>query len=100
MERTRRVLVTLSQGLQQGRKKPMKHLDRNELLAEDGILAEPGEARIRKALLIFAAIFGPPLLLFAYYRLMFPGLVNSDAMDFAQIGRNLSQGRGFVTYIL
>jgi hypothetical protein len=31
---------------------------------------------------------------------MFHGLVNRDALDFAQLGRNLSQGRGLVTYII
>ncbi|MBB6053005.1 ArnT family glycosyltransferase [Armatimonas rosea] len=31
---------------------------------------------------------------------MFPGLVNSDALDYAQIARNLSKGRGFTTYFL
>ena len=32
--------------------------------------------------------------------MMFPGLINGDALDFAQLGRNMSAGRGFVTFIL
>ena len=31
---------------------------------------------------------------------MFPGLTNADSLDFAQLGRNLSEGRGFTTYVL
>lgn len=51
--------------------------------------------------LIAAALFALPLALLAFhYKAMFPGLVNDDALDFAQLGRNLSQGRGFVTYFL
>ncbi len=39
-------------------------------------------------------------LLFVYYRTMFPGLTNPDAIDFAQLGRNVSAGRGFTSYVL
>ena len=56
--------------------------------------------RTRTIVLALAALIGPPALLLLYYKLMFAGLVNSDALDFAQLGRNLSSGRGFVTYIL
>ena len=45
-------------------------------------------------------LVGPLLLLLVYYKTMFPGLTNADAMDYAQLGRNLSSGRGFVTSIL
>lgn len=46
------------------------------------------------------ALIGPILLLALYARTHFGGLVNSDAIDFAQIGRNLSDGRGVSTYVL
>jgi 4-amino-4-deoxy-L-arabinose transferase-like glycosyltransferase len=65
-----------------------------------GVEAEPSEARLRTFVLLVATLIGPPLLLFAYWKLMFPGLINSDALDFAQLGRNMSSGRGFVTFIL
>jgi hypothetical protein len=42
----------------------------------------------------------PALLWLLYYRLMFPGLTNPEALDYAQLGRNLASGRGFVTYLL
>ena len=55
----------------------------------------PNEVRFRNWVLTLALILGPPALLYLHYRLMFPGLTNADAMDFAQIGRNLHEGRGF-----
>ena len=63
-------------------------------------LAEPSEVRFRAGVLGLALLIGPPLLLVLYFKMMFPGLINPDALDFAQIGRNLSEGRGFVTEIL
>ena len=42
------------------------------------------EDRLRTVLLTVAALAVPPLLLFLYYRLMFIGLINGDALDFAQ----------------
>lgn len=63
-------------------------------------LEEPSEARFRAWVLAIAAIVGPPLLFILYYKTMFPGLTNSDALDFAQLGRNLSSGHGFTTLIL
>jgi 4-amino-4-deoxy-L-arabinose transferase-like glycosyltransferase len=59
--------------------------------------AEPSEVRFRTWALVIAMLIGPPLLLFIYDKTMFPGLTNPDALDFAQVGRNLSEGRGFVT---
>ena len=51
--------------------------------------------------LIPVGLFAIPLLLFAiYFKTMFVGLVNPDAMDFAQLARNLGAGKGFTTYIL
>ena len=42
-----------------------------------------------------------PLLIFTlYFKVMSVGLTNPDAMDFAQVARNLGAGRGFTTYIL
>src|SRR5688500_9722008 len=63
-------------------------------------LAEPSEARFRFWALLILMIVGPPLVLILYFGVMFPGLTNPDALDFAQIGRNLSSGRGFSTLIL
>jgi hypothetical protein len=61
---------------------------------------EPSEARFRAWVLTIAMLTVPPLLLALYFKTMFPGLTHSDALDFAQLGRNLSAGRGFTTYIL
>lgn len=66
----------------------------------DPSLAEPSEARFRTLVLAIAVLVGPPLLLLFYYKMMFPGLNNVDALDFAQLGRNMSSGRGFVTYVI
>ncbi|HEY3282876.1 MAG TPA: glycosyltransferase family 39 protein [Armatimonadota bacterium] len=66
----------------------------------EGVIAEPSEARVRALLLGLLMVAGPPLLLILYARTMFPGLTNSDALDFAQLGRNLASGHGFVTNIL
>lgn len=66
----------------------------------DGVAAEPSDLRFRKWVIALALIALPPALLYVHYRLMFPGLTNPDAMDYAQIGRNLHEGRGFVTYVL
>ena len=65
-----------------------------------GEAAEPGDDRLRRAMLVGVLVLAPPLLLYLYYRNVFPGLLNTGALDFAQLGRNLSEGRGFVTYIL
>jgi hypothetical protein len=66
----------------------------------DGVTAEPSETRLRSLLTALALLIGPPLLAFVYYKVMFQGLVHPDALDFAQLGRNLNEGRGFVTSIL
>lgn len=50
--------------------------------------------------MMLALILVPIALLYVHYRLMFPGLTNPDALDYAQVGRNLHEGRGFVTYVL
>lgn len=73
---------------------------RQHAAARGGDAAERTEAGLRRVVLAALVICGPPLLLFAYYQIMFSGLVNADAMDFAQIGRNMSAGRGFSTYFL
>ncbi len=81
-------------------------LKRFKLLWQDstahtaGGTEEPSEAKFRKILLTVAFLVGPPLLFYLYYRAMFPGLVNRDALDFAQLGRNLASGRGFTTFVL
>jgi hypothetical protein len=62
--------------------------------------AEAGESRIRLWILGVVGAITPFLLLGVYYKTMFAGLINPDALDYAQIGRNLSEGRGFTTLIL
>ena len=54
----------------------------------------------RNWLLPLVLIVVPLLLLIIYSKTMFPGLTNTDALDFAQLGRNISAGRGMVTYVL
>jgi hypothetical protein len=71
--------------------------------AEEAIAAEPSEVRLRRLILTVLMFVVPPLLLFAYLKIMLPGamnLTNTEALDYAQLGRNLSLGRGFVTYVL
>jgi 4-amino-4-deoxy-L-arabinose transferase-like glycosyltransferase len=70
---------------------------------EEAITAEPSEVRLRRVILTVLMLVVPPLLLFAYLKFRLPGGVaftDPDALDFAQLGRNLSLGRGFVTYVL
>lgn len=45
-------------------------------------------------------IVAPLLLLALYGKLTYAGLINTDALDFAQLGHNISSGRGMVTYVL
>lgn len=66
----------------------------------DGGVIDASEARFRAWLLAAAMLLGPPLLLYLYYQRMFAGLIDPNAMDFAQLGRNLSAGKGFTTYFL
>ena len=54
----------------------------------------------RNWLIPLVLIVVPLLLLIIYSKTMFPGLTNTDALDFAQLGRNISAGRGMVTYVL
>jgi 4-amino-4-deoxy-L-arabinose transferase-like glycosyltransferase len=60
----------------------------------------PSEGLFLKWLIAGALILIPIVLLALYYRAMFSGLVNNAALDLAQVGRNLSDGRGFTTYFL
>ena len=70
----------------------------------DGATRKPAgffqESVFQRTLLALLLCVVPCLLLIAYYKALFPGLTNDDAIDFAQLGRNLSGGRGFVTYFL
>jgi 4-amino-4-deoxy-L-arabinose transferase-like glycosyltransferase len=61
---------------------------------------DAGETRIRTLLVRAIAVFGPVILLVFYYKMLFPGLTNPDALDFAQIGRNIASGKGFTTFFL
>lgn len=51
-------------------------------------------------LMFLATLIVPAVLLFVLYQKQFNGLINADAMDFAQLGRNMSSGQGYHTYIL
>jgi 4-amino-4-deoxy-L-arabinose transferase-like glycosyltransferase len=54
-----------------------------------------------QTILLGTFLVGLPILIYAiYYKSMFMGLINSNAFDYAQLARNLSQGRGFTTYFL
>jgi 4-amino-4-deoxy-L-arabinose transferase-like glycosyltransferase len=59
-----------------------------------------GEGAIRNGLILGSLFLVPLLLYVLYYKALFNGLINSNALDFAQLGRNLSEGRGFTTYFL
>ena len=67
---------------------------------DDAKYVNKSENLIQKWLILGALIGIPLALLFLYYKLMFVGLVNINAFDYAQLGRNLSEGRGFTTYFL
>ena len=54
----------------------------------------------RNWMLAVVLIIVPVLLLALYTRAVFPGLTHTDALDFAQLGRNIAAGRGLVTYVL
>lgn len=59
-----------------------------------------GEGFFSNAIIAIGLFAIPLLLLVVYYKLMFVGLTNNNAMDFAQLGKNLSDGKGFTTYYL
>lgn len=82
------------------RVKKLRILRRDTRPRGDGLTAEPAEVRLRTWLIAIFLLVGPPILLWLYCKTMFPGLTNTDALDFAQLGRNLSAGRGFVTYVI
>ena len=63
-------------------------------------LEEPSEAHHRTILLRIAALVIPPVIFFVYFQRMFVCLINTDALDMAQLARNLAHGHGFTTYIL
>ena len=50
--------------------------------------------------LLLLLIVAPVLLLAIYSKFVYVGLVNPYALDFAQLGRNISAGHGMTTYIL
>ena len=63
-------------------------------------VAEPSEAFFRALLMPIGMVALPLILAILYARATTAGLSRVDAIDFAQLGRNLSEGRGFVTYFL
>jgi len=55
----------------------------------------------RRQWVTLALVLAVPLAaLYAYRAARFAGLTNSDALDLAQLGRNLAAGRGFSTFVL
>ena len=60
----------------------------------------PTEAFFRALLIPVGVVALPLVLVILYARATTAGLMRADAMDFAQLGRNLSEGHGFVTYFL
>jgi 4-amino-4-deoxy-L-arabinose transferase-like glycosyltransferase len=65
-------------------------------IAKTSVKARPG----KQGGTLLGLILGAILLDFLYCKHMQTGLVNPDAMDFAQCARNLLQGHGFTTQIL
>jgi hypothetical protein len=61
---------------------------------------ESGRTQMLSWVPMLILCIGPLLLLGCYEAVMFSGLTDADALDFAQLGRNASAGRGLVTYIL
>jgi len=55
-------------------------------------------ARFWQLLLIL--IVAPLLLVTVYSKVVYSGLISTDALDFAQVGRNISAGHGMTTYVL
>ena len=78
----------------------MKQKFREKSAQGDGVQAEPTELKLQKWLTSIGLILVPVVVLALYYKVMFVGLTNGDAFDFAQIGRNLGAGRGFTTFVL
>ena len=66
--------------------------------AASGIV-EKSEIKLRSIVIGIVAAAVPLLLLFLYFRAFFTGLVAPEAMDLAQLGRNL-MSRGFSTSII
>lgn len=60
----------------------------------------PSEGKLRNILILGGIVVVPFLFFIVYYKLMFSGLINPSSMDFAQLGRNLAEGRGFTTFFL
>ena len=60
----------------------------------------PSEGLFQKWLVLGGLLVIPLLVYILYYKAMFSGLTNTDALGHAQLGRNLSEGRGFTTYFL
>src|SRR5579862_3848639 len=58
------------------------------------------ESRLRVVCLAIISLVGPVMLLGFSMRLLGFHLSDSDALDYAQLGRSLLAGHGFVTHIL
>ena len=54
----------------------------------------------RRWQLLLILVVAPALLLAIYCKFVYTGLVNPFALDFAQLGRNISAGHGMTTYVL
>lgn len=51
-------------------------------------------------ILIPLLLLGPIILFSIYFKVLNSGLTSPEALDFAQVGRNLGSGKGFSTYII
>lgn len=58
---------------------------------------ERANAKARTIGMLIVAVVVPLLVIFLSYRLQFRQLVDTDAMDLAQVARNVAGNRGFVT---
>src|SRR5437868_11770347 len=63
-------------------------------------LVEPSEVRFRKWAITLMLVLTPPILFLIYYKAVFPGLTHPDAMEYAQIARNIHEGQGITTKVL
>jgi hypothetical protein len=63
--------------------------------AEDGI-----DAAARRVSLTMLWVLAGPIVLWLTFRAQYTGLVHADAMEYAQIARNVAAGHGFTTDVL
>ena len=80
---------------------PVNAPERSEPLEPKvAVQTKPNKAPSRMVTTLCLLTLGAALLVVLYSHRMVAGLVDSDAMDFAQLGRNLLAGHGLATHIL